>query len=188
MLKQWLTDVEHELQQAQNQNPVLDQQLKEQVAATKLMKGLLRTWMEELRAAQVYLIRADQSSGVDVINMIDALNSEVFQTAAMVAEAFKFGKKKVEDSSEVEVVYYHVIEVLGLCMTELLKSMLHHDNQILIQTTFQAAMCTYVDWIVTLWYFKGREEEWMLSNLYAIIQESDLGLMQMEKKGEKSLV
>ncbi|KAK0196217.1 hypothetical protein F5146DRAFT_922862 [Armillaria mellea] len=187
VLKQRLADAEDELQQARNQNQVSDQQLKAQAAAAKLARDevgrvsvaheqtrvLLRTRTEELRAAQVYLDRADQSSGADVINMIDALNSEIFQTAATVAEAFKFGEKKVEESSEAEVAYDHVIEILGPRMTELLKSTLHHDDQILIQTAFQAAMCAYVDWIVTSWYFEGREEEQMLSSLYAIIQESE---------------
>ncbi|KAK0212131.1 hypothetical protein DFS33DRAFT_1249158 [Desarmillaria ectypa] len=187
VLKQRLTDTEHELQQARNQNHILDQQLKAQTAAAKLARDevgkvslaheqtrlLLRTRTEELRAAQVYLDRADQSSGADVISMIDALNAEIFQTAATVAEAFKFGEKKVEESSEAVVAYDHVIEILGPRMTELLKSTLHHDDQILIQAAFQAAMCAYVDWIVTSWYFEGREEEQMLSSLYAIIQESE---------------
>lgn len=186
VLKQRLTDAENELQQARNQNHMLDQQLKAQTVAAKLAsdemervslaheqtRGLLKSRTEELRAAQVYLDRADQSSGADVINMIDALNAEIFQTAATVAEAFKFGEKKVEESSEAVTAYDHVIEILGPRMTELLKSTLHHDDQILIQTAFQAAMCAYVDWIVTSWYFEGREEEQMLSSLYAIIQES----------------
>ena len=50
--------------------------------------ALLNTRTKELRAAQVYLTKADAVSDADVCQMVMNLNSEVFQIAASIADMY----------------------------------------------------------------------------------------------------
>ncbi|KAF8916224.1 hypothetical protein CPB85DRAFT_1290370 [Mucidula mucida] len=182
-----LLECRNALQSTRNVNHDLELRLEAQTEATALARDevgrirgihektvqLLKTHAEELSAAQAYLNKTDLSSGADVISMVETLNGEIFQTAATIAEAFKFGDKQVEGSTEMESAYRDVVEILGPRMTDLLRSSPHHDDQLVIQIALQAAMCAYVEWIITSWYFEGRDEEQLLSNLYNHIQGSE---------------
>jgi len=50
------------------------------------MTNLLEVRTADLRGAEAFLTTADQYSGSDIINMVNLLNAEIFQTAAYIAE------------------------------------------------------------------------------------------------------
>lgn len=180
-----LRECRRNLENAQSANQALEDEVRAQADAAKLARDavarlsevhegtveLLKTRTLELNAAETFLNKADSSSGADVIGMVEALNGEIFQTAATIAEAFKFGEKQIEDSEDLLSAHGDVVDILGTRMTDLLRSSSHHDDQLLIQLALQAAMCAYMEWIITSWYFEGRDEEELLSNLYNYIQD-----------------
>src|SRR6266576_3384838 len=78
---------------------------------------LLQTRTAELKAAQAFLTTADKLSNVDVVNLVDALNAEILQVSALVADAFTFGPKNggEEDlnSEDVEEALARATETVG---------------------------------------------------------------------------
>ena len=141
--------------------------------------ALLDTRTKELRGAEAFLTKADTLSGADVISMLNALNSEIYQTAALVAESFQFQPKKPvlgddtleehpEERGEVDMteVYQSATDILGSRMVELLKSSEHHDDPTLVQIAFQAGMAAYSNWIVAAWDFDDPDDERLLGEIY----------------------
>lgn len=186
------------LQSTQSHNQVLGDQVKTQSREAQSLKEemaqvrtrhaqtleLLEARTLELKGAEAFLTKADALSGADVITMLNTLNSEIYQTAALVAESFEFTRKKGgeegmsegvaggEQPADMEDVYASATEILGSRMVELLKSSEHHEDPTLIQIAFQAGMSAYSNWIVTSWYFEDPEDEHLLSEIYARVREA----------------
>lgn len=138
---------------------------------------LLQARTAELKAAQAFLTTADKLSNVDVVNLVDALNAEILQISAMVADAFTFGPKSGEgtmdsDSAEVEEALARATETVGPRMVQLLMSSEHHEDPILVQIAFQGGLCAYVQWIISSWYFESPDNEELLRNVYNHVRDS----------------
>ncbi|KAG6838746.1 hypothetical protein C0991_008989, partial [Blastosporella zonata] len=75
----------------------------------------------ELRGAGAFLTKADVLSGADVIALVNTLNSEIYQTAVNVAEAFEFKPREerttraVEDVENLVEVYASATTPVPLC-------------------------------------------------------------------------
>ncbi|KAG5636040.1 hypothetical protein H0H81_009313 [Sphagnurus paluster] len=142
---------------------------------------LLEARTLELRGAEAFLTKADALSGADVIGLLNTLNSEIYQTAAIIAEAFEFktkaereGKQRIEEEEEImDEVYVSAGEIVGERMLELLKSSEHGDDPTLIQIAFQASMAAYSNWICTSWDLDDPEDESGLHRVYMSIRESE---------------
>jgi DNA gyrase/topoisomerase IV subunit A len=157
----------------------LTKQLETNEASLKRTRGqqeetqkLLKARTQELKGAEVFLTKADTHSGADVISMLNALNTEIYQTAAVVAEAFEFEPRPtpgpnghVVDPAMAEV-YASTTEIVGTRMMELLKSSNHHEDPTLVQIAFQAGMSAYAHWIATSWYFDEPEDDRLLADIY----------------------
>ena len=154
--------------------------------------ALLDTRTKELRGAEAFLTKADTLSGADVISMLNALNSEIYQTAALVAESFQFQPKKLvqgcdtleehpEEQGEVDMteVYQSATDILGSRMVELLKSSAHHDDPTLVQIAFQAGMAAYSNWIVSAWDFEDPDDERLLGEIYGRLRVGGKSLIQL---------
>jgi hypothetical protein len=190
------------LQSTRSHNQVLGDQVKAQTREAQLLKDetvqvktrhaqtleLLEARTLELKGAEAFLTKADALSGADVIALLNTLNSEIYQTAALVAESFEFTRKggseegmsdRVaggEQPTDMEEVYASATEILGSRMVELLKASEHHEDPTLIQIAFQAGMSAYSNWIVTTWYFEDPEDEHLLSEIYARVREAGTSL------------
>lgn len=194
-----LADLGGEMSLSRQQYRVIEEQAKVQLAEIKVLRDegdrfkviyaqnleLLNTRTSELESARTFLVISDQFAGADVTKMVEALNGEILQTAAIIAESFEFSHKSeaiseeendssdYTESDEMKIAANeHIEEILGHRMTELLKHSEHHDDPILIQTALQAAMCAYADWYITSWFFQDRETEHLLNDLYERLRES----------------
>jgi hypothetical protein len=106
-MKSRLEDLQMLLESTQRRNQMLEDQVKQQVEEEQGLKDearqmkarhaqaaqLLETRTLELRGAEAFLTKADALSGADIIGMLNTLNSEIYQTAALVAESFEFKQK-----------------------------------------------------------------------------------------------
>ena len=136
---------------------------------------LLQTRTAELKAAQAFLTTADKLSNVDVVNLVDALNAEILQISALVADAFTFGPKnggRTMHSEEVEEALARATETVGPRMVQLLESSEHNEDPILVQIAFQGGLCAYVQWIISSWYFESPDDEGLLRDVYTDIRNS----------------
>lgn len=186
------------LQGLRDQNQALGDQVLKQTQDMKLLKDescivnekhsqtlhLLEARTKELRGAEAFLTKADALSGADVISMLNALNSEIYQTAALVAESFQFQPKKqkdeeggglmvTEEDGEVDLaeVYTSATDILGSRMVELLRSSEHHEDPTLVQIAFQAGMSAYSNWILSAWDFEDPDDERLLGEIYGRLRQ-----------------
>jgi small-conductance mechanosensitive channel len=168
------------------QNQKLEGELKKTKAEQRDSIELLRIRTAELKGAQAFLTKADILSGAEVIKLVDALNGEIMQTSAVMAEAFTIEEKKLEgkdgESEEMSKVYVRAGEIVGYRMAELLRTSEHHEDPILVQMGLQTAMAGYTHWVISSWCFESPEDERMLSEVYARVRETGQYNLQGTKK------
>lgn len=159
------------------QNQKLEGELKKTKAEQRDSIELLRVRTSELKGAQAFLTKADILSGAEVIKLVDALNGEIMQTSAVMAESFIIEEKKLEEgkdgeSEDMSEVYVRAGEIVGYRMAELLRTSEHHEDPILVQMGLQTAMAGYTHWVISSWCFESPEDERMLSEVYARVRET----------------
>jgi small-conductance mechanosensitive channel len=119
------------------QNKKLEGELKNTKAEQRDSIELLRIRTAELKGAQAFLTKADILSGAEVIKLVEALNAEIMQTAAVMAEAFTIEEKRVEakngESEEMGKVNARAGEIVGYRMAAILRTSEHHKDQILVR-------------------------------------------------------
>jgi hypothetical protein len=154
----------------------LEGELKNTKAEQRDLIELLRIRTAELKGAQAFLTKADILSGAEVIKLVEALNGEIMQTAAVMAEAFTIEEKRVDakdgESDEIGKVYARAGEIVGYRMAEMLRASEHHEDPILVQMGLQTAMVGYTHWVISSWCFESPEDERMLSEVYARVRET----------------
>jgi hypothetical protein len=158
------------------QNKKLEGELKNTKAEQRDSIELLRIRTAELKGAQAFLTKADILSGAEVIKLVEALNGEIMQTAAVMAEAFTIEDKRVDakegESDEIDKVYARAGEIVGYRMAEMLRASEHHEDPILVQMGLQTAMVGYTHWVISSWCFESPEDERMLSEVYTRLRET----------------
>ncbi|KAH9485813.1 hypothetical protein JR316_0002728 [Psilocybe cubensis] len=210
-LRKKVADIGRDLEGAKLQNRTLVDRTKTLSARNQLLEAelnrvkgenlqavdLLRTRTAELKGAQAFLTKADQLSGADVIKLVEGLNAEIMQTAAVLAEELGVEKKDGKETGggnvamsgadvdsgageaetmepdDLKEAYARTEEIIGPRMADLLKTTEHHEDPILIQIALQASMAAYTHWIVSSWCFETPEDEHMLSEIYARVRESE---------------
>ncbi|KAF9476873.1 hypothetical protein BDN70DRAFT_949660 [Pholiota conissans] len=140
---------------------------------------LLEVRTSELKGAEAFLTKADQLSNVEVVSLLENLNSEIMQIAASMTEELLIEEKKIDlegkeqESDEAREAYARAEDTVGPRMAELLKSSEHHEDPILVQLAVQASMSAYTHWVISSWVFESPEDEHMLSEIYARVRETE---------------
>ncbi|KAG7450051.1 uncharacterized protein BT62DRAFT_621402 [Guyanagaster necrorhizus] len=175
-LKRRISDLNKELDEfrAHNRALILDIQTgKEELhgLGMKLQESekLSRARAEELRVAQVYLSTADQFSGVEIIQAVEALNEEISGMAATLADVYDQVERGVGNPAT-DVAYGRVVEILGDTMTSFVKSNSQYE---VLQVAFSAAICAHAGWMATSWCLGGDpsdEKGW--NEIYDRIRQS----------------
>ena len=189
-LKKCLAETERGRDGMEKQNRILADQTRNLGALNQKLEGeldfikaeqrdtieLLRIRTAELKGSQSFLTKADILSGAEVIKLVEALNGEIMQTAAVMAEAFIIEEKRLEakngESEEMGKVYARASEIVGHRMAEMLRMSQHHEDPILVQMGLQTAMVGYSHWVISSWCYESPEDERMLGEVYARVRET----------------
>ncbi|KAJ3891815.1 hypothetical protein GG344DRAFT_88055 [Lentinula edodes] len=136
----------------------------------------------ELKVAQAFLPRSDRYAGADIMKMVESLNSEIHQTASIMADVFSpdlQGPGTVLGDGEVGLheAAVHTEEILGEGMTKILQTFNHQEENILLQIAFQASMCAFTEWIMDSWCYHDRDSE-----VEAVLQETYEQLRETEEQ------
>ncbi|KAG6334777.1 hypothetical protein ID866_4310 [Astraeus odoratus] len=134
--------------------------------------ALLETRSRELKSAQVFLTTADTHSGAEVISLIDALNAEILQTCAFIADSFEFARKP-EHATEIKEGCTRISELMGPTMTHLLSTIQHGADPLLVQVALQGATAEFSRWIIMTWDFDGLQAEQPLAEIYHDVRSSE---------------
>ncbi|KAF8131993.1 hypothetical protein EV363DRAFT_1431287 [Boletus edulis] len=133
---------------------------------------LLEARTRELKAAQVYLTKADTLSGAEVIALVDAVNVEILQTAAFISDSYDFVRQPAH-VDEVKEASTRISELMGPTLTHLLGSVLHSEDPLLVQIALQGATVEFSRWIIMTWDFDGLQAEQPLAEIYNDIRETE---------------
>ena len=134
--------------------------------------SLLRTRSSELREAQAFLSTADRLSHAEVLAMVHALNAQMHQLAAQIADCAKLSDSwaaKLRCTAQRE----HVENIIGKGMAGLLWSMRGRADLICVQMALQASLCQGVASITYAWglALRSREND-LLAQIYNAILAS----------------
>ncbi|KII95455.1 hypothetical protein PLICRDRAFT_150178 [Plicaturopsis crispa FD-325 SS-3] len=151
------------LQRQEKQRKVLEDELRHLKTEYADTAGLLDARTSELKSAQAFLTKADTISGADVIRMVEALNAEILQNAAFMADSFEFGLLAEEEAEEaaVEEAAQNAQRFMGPALIQLLRTG-QHDDPMIVQIAFQACLAEFARWIATAWCFEDSQDDHFL--------------------------
>ncbi|KAJ7800490.1 hypothetical protein B0H13DRAFT_1745707 [Mycena leptocephala] len=135
---------------------------------------LLATRSAELADAQgkLELQPEDILTEQAVLALVHAFNTEIKDTAAFLADAFKFEAKtgvdsgEEEESEEMAEVYERATEIIGPALVDLLRAKDHHTDPGLVRLAFQGGMVECARWMSASWFFEDPEDEQLLTDIY----------------------
>ncbi|KAK0471596.1 hypothetical protein IW261DRAFT_835651 [Armillaria novae-zelandiae] len=118
-------------------------------------RRLLDTRGKELRVTQMFLTKADTYSFAEIKNMVEGLNSEVLQIAAMMVDEFDCKDKGVGMRDEFEDMTAAAIQmrkILGEPMVRLLQDRKDKDMHIeVVQKSIQAILVNTASHFISCW-------------------------------------
>ncbi|KAF7300443.1 hypothetical protein HMN09_00928000 [Mycena chlorophos] len=141
----------------------------------------------ELSILRAQLPPPDRLTDQAVLVLVQALNTEIRDSAAFFADAFEFEDKTVP-SPEGEVDYTtpemaeiveRATEILGADMVALLRSTSHHADASLVRLAVQGGCVEYARWMSGSWFFEDPEDEQLLADIYARVR-ADAALSQAD--------
>ncbi|KAJ7769988.1 hypothetical protein B0H16DRAFT_1516989 [Mycena metata] len=133
---------------------------------------LLAAKTADLVEMRAKLAHEDRLTDQAVLVLVQALNTEIKDTAAFLADSFEFEEKKdgrevqSQDSEEMEEVYERATEILGPELVEVLRTADHHNDPALVRLAFQGGMIEYSRWMSGSWFFEDPEDEQLLADIY----------------------
>ena len=134
--------------------------------------NLLASRTRESIVAQQFLTTEDSVPGVDVIQMVKKLNSDILQCAAHLADTLpKTARIEPTDSEDVDVAYTRVWE-LGPGIFELLNSQHHKDDpSVTLQIAFQTCFIHSCACVIGSWH-NDENIDTALKSLYYVLRHT----------------
>ncbi|KIP02815.1 hypothetical protein PHLGIDRAFT_41993, partial [Phlebiopsis gigantea 11061_1 CR5-6] len=114
------------------------------------MQSLLDIRSAELRDAQAYLSKTDRVSHADVQRMVESLNAQLFQLAALVTDSVSYAADR-KYGDEVQPAYERVKDRIGEPAANLLLSISHADDPVWVQMALQAVMALSSSCVINSW-------------------------------------
>ena len=134
-------------------------------------ESLLTTRTSELRAAEAFLNKSDAISYGDVQRMLEHLNAQIFQLAALITDGTTFCDGR-PDGHELEAPYKKTKRWLGLPLAERLRLSSHADDPTWVQMALQAIAVGLGAWIINAWDVKlDNSLNALLTNIHQILFE-----------------
>lgn len=129
-------------------------------------KTLLATRTAELRDAQAYLSKTDTVSHADVQRMVEALNAQIFQVAALLTDGLTFSAP-LSSAIDATGAYQNTERWIGKTMTHFLHSTLHSDDPVWVQMALGAVATLFASWTVNAWDLKFNDfQNGLLTNIH----------------------
>ncbi|KAH0588422.1 hypothetical protein H2248_004271 [Termitomyces sp. 'cryptogamus'] len=152
------------------------QAIKEQFQRAEIVHQRTREQLTErtaeLQNTQRFIDVADSLSGADIINMTTALNAEILQSAALMADSLNYTKRHGEAPKE---VLLRLQENIGKNLTQALIDQKFVDGKDVdptpVQLALQVCLVACSATIVTSWTLEGNDSR--LSQIYSRIWDKE---------------
>ncbi|TFK33570.1 hypothetical protein BDQ12DRAFT_657855 [Crucibulum laeve] len=140
-------------------------------------RQFLDTRTAELKGAQVFLSTADTVSGGELIVKLEALNSEIFQCAAYLAESFPYtkpeGERELRLSSGTERLKKVLGERLFMIIMNRWKTELDEVDPLPVQVALQFLIISWSAHIITAWSIDDPRFSTKMGDIYNKIRKSE---------------
>lgn len=148
-LQRELNESKKAAETSQAEVAILRKHLQQECALRADDRTLLETRTRELQDAQAYLTMVDTVPTAEIVSMVEDLNSDIFQTAATIADG-SFSR----DYELPTTIMEHGEHWLGINLAHLLYNARHRDpdsRSLIIQTVIQAALARTCLDVTLLW-------------------------------------
>jgi hypothetical protein len=109
----------------------------------------------DLANIRTLLPRPDTVVDTDVIKLVGRLNAEIFQAAALLAEACSSVKVRPLQDVDNRTATTRVKEMFGPKFVDLVQNVPHENNPAVLRIAFQACIVVFADWISAAWHFQA---------------------------------
>ncbi|KAJ7238730.1 hypothetical protein C8J57DRAFT_1373704 [Mycena rebaudengoi] len=167
--------LEEELEAQRRRGDVGEAEKERVAAAYEEAVGMLAARTADLEEARARLqVVGDRVTVQGVLEMVRGLNTEISETAAVLADSFEFEEKDGEDGrssaedtgEEMTEAYERATEILGHDLVAILRIADHHEDPTLVRLGFQGGMIEYARWMSASWFFEDPEDEQLLADIY----------------------
>ncbi|PIL34613.1 hypothetical protein GSI_03392 [Ganoderma sinense ZZ0214-1] len=142
---------------------------------------LLHTRSAELRDAQAYLSKLDDVADAEVLQLVDGINSRIFQTAANIANAFQLRYAEQKDAQVSEEAVTRLRAFLGDSYLLVALRFIHHaGDPLIVQTALQACMVSWSRWLCVTWDFHMGNPPCLLQHVYQSIRRTGTYLQVLD--------
>lgn len=109
----------------------------------------------DLANMRTFLPKPDSVVDTDAIKLVSRLNAEIFQAAALLAEACSSVKTRPLPDIDNHTATTRVKEMFGTKFVDLVKNVPHENNPAVLRIAFQACTVVFSDWISAAWHFQA---------------------------------
>lgn len=109
----------------------------------------------DLANMRTFLPEPDSIVDTDAIKLVSRLNAEIFQAAALLAEACSSVKTRPHQDIDNRTATTRVKEMFGTKFVDLVQNVPHENNPAVLRIAFQACTVVFADWISAAWHFQA---------------------------------
>jgi len=108
----------------------------------------------DLANTRTLLPKPDTAVDTDAIKLVGRLNAEIFQAAALLAEACSSVKGRPLQGTDNRTASTRVKEMFSAKFVDVVQSVPHENNPAVLRIAFQACIVVFADWISAAWHFQ----------------------------------
>jgi len=120
----------------------------------------------DLARIRTLLPQPDAVMDTDAIKLVGRLNAEIFQAAALLAEACSSVKARPLQDIDNRTASTRVKEMFGPKFVDLVQNVPHENNPAVLRITFQACIVVFADWISAAWHFQTNPAPQFFGEVY----------------------
>ncbi|KAI0367125.1 hypothetical protein BV20DRAFT_950927 [Pilatotrama ljubarskyi] len=168
-LKKRNADLERALKAGDAARGELEKALSQTQTEFRNLKTLLDTRTAELKEAQTYLSKVDDVTDSEVVRLVERINSQIFQTAAKIADDCQgyYGMQKESAIAEAAVSRLEKSSLLAPHLPRTLYTKDHSEDPILVQIALQVALSSFLYHLASPWSTSFEKQTAFLHSIYA---------------------
>ncbi|CDO71999.1 hypothetical protein BN946_scf184943.g34 [Trametes cinnabarina] len=168
-LKKRVAQLEGDLNNLNKAKDEVDRALTRAENERRDLTALLETRTAELKEAQTYLSKVDDISDSEVLQLVEKINSQIYQAASKIASDLQssYGLQKKKSIREEAAVRLEQSTLLGPDLPRLLAVHNHQHDSVLVQIALQTLFATLLCHFASPWFDGANEHAPFLRSIYA---------------------
>jgi cell division septum initiation protein DivIVA len=120
----------------------------------------------DLTSIRTRLPKPDSVVDTDAIKLVGRLNAEIFQAAALLAEACSSVQSRPLPDLDNRTASTRVKEMFSAKFVDLVQDVPHENNPAVLRIAFQACIVVFADWISAAWHFQADPSPQFFGEVY----------------------